>query len=159
MNKKIKNATPVSSEGIAFKSKAEQYAYRWLTELGFKPLYEPEKFVISEGFYPEVLFIDRKKKNGSWATNINRKKVLQATYTPDFIFMYEGVKVIVEVKGIENDVFPLKKKLFRKHLETLDYPVVYIEAFSKRQLMEAIDIMKNYVNKLKEDGKLETSAQ
>ena len=64
-------------------------------------------------------------------------------YTPDFIFMFNGIKVIVEAKGIENDQFPIRKKLFRAYLETLDYPVIYAEIYTKKQLNEFINELKN----------------
>lgn len=64
------------------------------------------------------------------------KALQDITYTPDFTFRYDKYLVIIEVKGIENDQFPLRKKLFRAYLETLDYPVVFAEIFTIKQLNE-----------------------
>jgi len=50
--------------------------------------------------------------------------------------MYGEIKVIIEVKGWENDNFSIKKKMFRMYLDTLPYPVVYAEIFTKKQLLE-----------------------
>ena len=52
--------------------------------------------------------------------------------------------IIIEAKGMENDVFYIKKKLFRKYLESWGKPVLYFELRSKKQLLQAIEIIKNY---------------
>ena len=54
VNKKIRNATQSTSEGITFKSKLERSVYNTLLEKGFEPKYEPITFVIWEGFHPEI---------------------------------------------------------------------------------------------------------
>lgn len=74
-------------------------------------------------------------------------KIREITYTPDITFMIEDLKVIIEVKGFENDVFPLKRKLFRKYLETVDYPVIYAEIFTIKQLREFLSYLKDYKNR------------
>ena len=71
-------------------------------------------------------------------------KVRDITYTPDFIILYNGTMFIIEAKGIENDTFPLKKKLFRRLLESMEMPCVYFEVRTKRELLEAIKIIKSY---------------
>jgi hypothetical protein len=45
---------------------------------------------------------------------------------------------------MENDVFYIKKKLFRKYLESWGRSVLYFELHSKKQLLQAIDIIKSY---------------
>ena len=75
---------------------------------------------------------------------VSTKKIIDITYTPDFCFDYNNLFVIIEAKGIENDVFPIKKKMFRKYLETCKKPVVYFEIYSKKQLLQAIEIIKGY---------------
>lgn len=134
-NRKIKNATPKTVDGIEMKSKAEVMTYETLKAYGFNPKYEEKTFVLEEGFRPTVRFYDLDKTRH---LKLNMDKVRDITYTPDFVFMCNDIEVIVEVKGFQNDVYPVKKKLFRKHLETLDYPVIYVEIHSKRQLKEFI---------------------
>ena len=60
----------------------------------------------------------------------------------------QGIRVFIEVKGIENDVFYIKKKLFRAYLEKCKKEkglnLLYFEIFTKRQLLQAIEIIKNY---------------
>lgn len=139
-NKKIKNATPTTVDGIEMKSKSEVMVYKALKEFGFSPEYEAKTFVIMEGFYPKVPFYDISRTRHN---KLNKKKLLRVTYTPDFTFEYNGILIVIEVKGFQNDVYPLKKKLFRKHLETLDYPVIYAEIHTKRQLREFIQTLKD----------------
>ena len=61
---------------------------------------------------------------------------------------HKGLKIIIEVKGNVNDVFPYKFKMFRKHIESLPDKGDYLifEIFSKKQLLEAIEIIKTYVS-------------
>lgn len=139
-NKKIKNATQTTIGELVFKSKLEAVVYKTLTENGFAPKYESTKYIIWEGGKPTVPFFNKDAKTG--LLKRDTKVLLPITYTPDFEFEYDGILFIIEVKGLENEVFPIKKKLFRKYLETLTQPVVYFEIYSKRQLLEAIEIIK-----------------
>jgi hypothetical protein len=149
-NKKIKNATPEEYNNIKFKSKIEIMAYKTLLQHGFKPEYETHTYTIWEGFRPTVPFFTR---NNSKTTILNLKKLINITYTPDFYIEYEGLKIIIEVKGQVNDVFPYKFKLFRKHIEDLPDKDAYIifEIFTKKQLLECIEIAKKEVVKRKEN--------
>lgn len=143
-NRRIRGATPyVAFDGTPMLSKLETKVYKWLYDLGFEPRYESETFVYWEGPRPTVPFYDLSKSRHN---QLNMKKLVDMKYTPDFTFTYKGIKVIVEAKGIENDQFPIRKKLFRAYLETLDYPVVYAEIYTKRQLLEFIDALKEYQN-------------
>lgn len=142
INKKIKNATQNTYDNIQFKSRLEAVIYKTLKEKGFDPKYEPWKFTIWEGYKPKVSFFDRNSKTGLLKNN--NKKIIDITYTPDFCFDYNDLFVIIEAKGMENDVFYIKKKLFRKYLESWGRPVMYFELHSKKQLLQAIDIIKSY---------------
>lgn len=159
-NKKIRNATQNISGGITFKSKLEKSVYNTLLEQGFEPKYEPITFVIWEGFRPEIPYYDREtdyQRNarlaaigGSSSKMLVRKKakIINVQYTPDFYFKYNDLNVYIEAKGIENDVFYLKKKMFIKHLNDLylekGEKSIYFEVYTKKQLLQAIEIIKNY---------------
>lgn len=140
-NKKILNATPLEYDGITFKSKLEKMTYQTLRENGFPVEYEPKKFIIWEGFKPTVPFYNKDKNTRM--LKLELKKVINTTYTPDFTFRYNGYLVIIESKGMENDLFPLKKKMFRKWLEENEPKSIYFEIYTKRQLLQAIEIIKN----------------
>lgn len=140
-NKKIINASPLEYDGISFKSKLEKMAYQTLKEQGFPVLYEPRKFIIWEGFRPNVPFYN--KDASTRMLKMDSKKVIDISYTPDLMFEYNDHLIIIEMKGFENNTYPLKKKIFRKWLES-NYPnSIYFEIFTKKQLLQAIDIIKN----------------
>ncbi len=140
-NKKIINASPLEYDGISFKSKLEKMAYQTLKEQGFPVLYEPKKFIIWEGFRPNVPFYN--KDTSTRMLKMDSKKVIDISYTPDLMFEYNNHLIIIEMKGFENNTYPLKKKIFRKWLES-NYPnSIYFEIFTKKQLLQAIDIIKN----------------
>lgn len=140
-NKKIKNASPLEYEGISFKSKLEKMAYQTLREHDLPVEYESQKFIIWEGFKPTVPFYNKDLKTRM--LKLETKKIIDISYTPDFIVRYNGYMVILELKGFENNVYPLKKKIFRKWLETNIPKSIYFEIFTKKQLLQAIDIIKN----------------
>lgn len=140
-NKKIVGATPdIAFDGTPMRSKLETNVYKWLYELGIKPKYESETFTYWSGPKPTVPFYDLDKTRHCYK---NMKKLKGMKYTPDFIFYHGNIKVIVEAKGRENDQFPIRKKLFRAYLETLDYPVIYAEIYTKKQLKEFIETLNN----------------
>lgn len=126
-------------DGIQFDSKQEVSVYKHLKEEGFEVLREPVKYIIWEGYRPTVPFYNRSKKTRM--LDLEMSKLRDITYTPDFQFSYAGYTVIIEVKGKENDVFPIKKKLFRKMLESYK-KVLYFELGTIRQLKQAIEIIK-----------------
>lgn len=140
-NKKIKNASPLEYDGISFKSKLEKMAYQTLKENGFTVEYESQKFVIWEGFKPTIPFYNKDKITR--LLKLENKKIINITYTPDFIIRYKEYLVILELKGLENDIFPLKKKMFRKWLEEHEPNSIYFEIYTKKQLLQAIEIIKN----------------
>ena len=145
-NRKVLNATHVEVDGIQMKSKIERTIYLALKELGITPQYEGETFVYWKDRKPKTLFYDRSSKR---QLRLNMKKLISIKYTPDFVFMYDGIKVIIEVKGWENDSFPLRKKLFRGYLDTLPYPVVYAEIFTKKQLLEFMEVLQTKAQEIK----------
>lgn len=137
-NRKIKNARETTFNGITFKSKLEESFYKTLLQAGFSVNYESLKFTIIDGFTPTVPFYNRSK---SRVFRKDMAKVRAITYTPDFTFTYNGILFIIEAKGIENDVFPLKRKLFRRFLESMEMSCMYFEVHTKKELLQVIDII------------------
>lgn len=151
-NKKIINASTQEFGDIQFKSKLEIMIYKTLVEYGFTPKYEEVKFLLWEGFKPSVPFYNKDKKSKD--LKLDNKKLIDITYTPDFTFEYNDTLIIIEAKGFENDVFPVKKKLFRGLLERLSKAgknIIYFEIFTKKQLIQAINIIKNVTESNRED--------
>lgn len=143
-NHKVKNATPLEYNNIQFKSRLEVMIYKTLLQEGFNVQYEPTKYIIWEGFKPNVSFYNKDKKTRM--LKLDNKRLIDITYTPDFVFEYKDITIVIEAKGFENDTFPIKKKLFRKWLENQNSQgnkYIFFEIFTKKQLMQAIDIIKN----------------
>ena len=143
-NKKIKNATKKEYNGIQFKSLLEVMVYKTLLQKGFEPHYEASKYPIWRGFKPEVPCY---KPNKQGVLELQKNKIIDITYTPDFIFMAPDNKtvIIMEIKGFQNDTYPLKEKMFRGYLEDLlhksNQPTMFFQIKNKTQLLEAINII------------------
>ena len=161
MNKKIRNATQSSSKGITFKSQLEKSIYNTLLQQGFEPQYEPTTFTLWEGFEPITPYYDKetdKQKIKRLSDGIDTRtskiliqktgKIVGIRYTPDFYFKYNDLNVYIEAKGIENDVFYIKKKMFIKYLDNLCIEKgersIYFEVYTKKQLLQAVEIIKSY---------------
>lgn len=142
-NKKIKNATKVQYNDILFNSKVELMVYKTLVEKGFSPEYEPHKFTIFEGYKPTVPFYTINKNTKE--LSLNSVKQIAITYTPDFIMRYKEWTIIIEVKGKMNDVYPYKRKMFRKFLEdNTKGNVLFFEVYTKKNVLQMIEIIKSY---------------
>jgi len=168
-NKKIRNATPVKIKGITFKSTTEKMMYRTLVENGITPDYEKYTFLLWEGFSPITPFYDqetpRQQEKRAEQEDPDRKppkilvlksdKVVGIRYTPDFYFRKGDVDIWIEVKGHENDVFYIKKKMFRKFLDDKFLETgqrsMFFEIYTKRQLLQALCIINEYVESIKTD--------
>jgi hypothetical protein len=161
VNKKIKNATKSNLGNLAFKSQLEKSIYNTLLQQGFTPQYEPITFTLWDGFTPITPYYDKetdKQKIKRLSNGINTcpskiliqkvGKVVGIRYTPDFYFNYKGLDVYIEAKGIENDVFYIKKKMFIKYLDDILINTgrrsIYFEVYTKKQLLQAIEIIKDY---------------
>ena len=150
-NAKVINATPCSYNGIDFKSKLEMNIYKAIESEGYVPLYEPITFTIWNGFKPRIPFYKKNKSSRKMA--LENTKIRDITYTPDIIF-YAGTRMIlVEVKpDYENDVFPYKKKLFRRFLETQfegiseEHMPIYVQVGTIKHLKDFIRILKEQYN-------------
>lgn len=147
-NKKVINATPTTSMGVAFKSKLEQKLFKVLQDEGLNPKYEPFKFQIWKGFRPTVPFYERNKRTKHIESN--SKKIIDITYTPDICFTFNKYIVFVECKpdGFTNDVYPYKQKLFRKYMETefIDKNPIFVRVGTIKNLKEFISILRTEYN-------------
>ena len=165
-NKKIRNATICKTGNITFKSQLEKSIYNTLQQLGFNPQYEPKTFVLWDSFIPITPFYDKesdtqqKRRIENGDTNKSKSLVLKTgkivgiRYTPDFYFKYKDLDVYIEAKGIENDVFYIKKKLFRyfldQKLNSTGQHSIFFEIYTKKQLLQAIKIIENYEKPVEE---------
>jgi hypothetical protein len=126
-------------DGIAFRSMLEAFCYSKLKENNIKNDYEKHKYVLLEGFhYPNSSFED----NGKTGYNDKKEhKVRDITYTPDFVDP-KG-RWIIECKGYANDRFPLKWKMFKKHLMEMDDPPMLFVPRNQNQILKTIETILN----------------
>ena len=124
MRKKIrrKKRGPVVSkkvtvDGIKFASGLEAYMYRALKKAKIKAQYEKRSFELQSSFEFNNSSYERQSNGKGDMVNRGNKKVLAIKYTPDF----EGTNFVIECKGRANESFPIRWKLFKKHIAD-NYP-------------------------------------
>lgn len=147
-NKKIKGATLAEYNGIKFKSILECSCYKKLENSGFDFSYESEKITLWDGIKLQntKVYAPKKIKAGKYNKFLEpqTRALLNTTYTPDFIVTKGNYKIYFDVKGKENDIYPIKKKMFLKTLEERNDGINYIffEPHNVRQMLQAIEIIK-----------------
>lgn len=112
-NKKVRNATHQVFDGIEFKSKLEVSCYKILKEAEIPFEYESMKILLHKGFHlaDNVHFYKPKKKCLGNALHQWSRKILDITYTPDFVVKSKTYLILIDVKGYRNDVYGYKLKL------------------------------------------------
>ena len=122
-----------------FKSSIEKYCSDSLRESGIAFSYEEQQFVLMESFrFPHKYFkMTAKKKEMSDRTNSVQQPI---RYTPDFVG--KDSKWIIETKGYANESFPLRWKLFKKHLKDNNHHYVLFMPRNKTQVDEVIELIK-----------------
>lgn len=150
INRKIKGTQAVTYDDIPFKSQLERSCYRKIKELGLDATYEAEKIILWEGLKLDKvsLHAPKKIKTGKYEKDLHKqtRTLMKITYTPDFIIMKGKHKVYIDVKGMENDVYPMKKKMFLKVLEERvdDFIYHFFEPHSVRQMVQTINTISTY---------------
>lgn len=153
VNKKILGTKKVTYKDIKFKSKLESTCYKKLeeaainTDYSFDFYYEPEKIILWEGFKPSNIKIYAPNSSKYHVGNMSEqtKKTLNITYTPDFLVIKGDYRIYFDVKGMPNDTYPIKKKMFLKVLEqdTSNLKYIFMEPHNVKQINQSIDIIKN----------------
>lgn len=148
INRRVKNANPTEYNGIQFRSKIEVYCYKELEKMGVDFTYEKVKvdlisalaFNRVRAFYP----VNSGKRKGEWQEVFKMNK---KSYTPDFVINYRNYYIVIEVKGMMNDDFPTKRKLFLAYLEeefgNIDIKPIYLEPHNNKQVNLCIEFIKN----------------
>ena len=105
-------------------------------------------------FYDRETDVQQKKrievlgKRSSKGLRLCNGLIQPITYTPDIYVKYKDLDIWIECKGFTNDVFPYKKKMFRKLLDNIyintGQKSIYFEIYTKKQLLQAIEIIKSY---------------
>ena len=133
---KVKNAKKSSYKGLDFKSNLELHCYKKLEEAKVPVKYEKKTFTIFPAMvYPLACY------EGTTKRLYNKgSKIRPITYTPDFVDP-KG-KFIIETKGYANESFPLRWKLFKKHLKDNNYHYVLFMSRNKKQVDEVVELIK-----------------
>lgn len=147
-NKKILGATSIVYNGIRFRSILECSCYKKLEAAKLNFSYESETFILWKGVKPQniLIYAPRKIKPGKYGKTLElqTRALLKITYTPDFIVNKGNYKIYFDVKGKENDTYPIKKKMFLKYLDGIndDKHYIFFEPHSVKQMLQAIEIIK-----------------
>lgn len=109
-------------DGIKFASGLEVYMYKVLKEARIVAEYEPTSYTLLNGFDYEGICFEKQANGKGEYKDRGCKKILPIKYKPDFV----GRDFIIECKGRANESFPLRWKLFKKHLVDNNlYPRLY----------------------------------
>lgn len=144
-NKKVRNATRVECDGIKFRSKLEVFAYKHLKANGLDFRYEEFTSVLLSKFTNNVRLFEPNREKDLKEYDVSYNAM---TYTPDFVYENSDLLIVIETKGRPNEQYPLKKKLFLHKIGlTGNKQVIFIEPHTQKQVLQAIDIIKNLIKK------------
>ena len=133
---KVKNAKKSTYDGKNFQSNLELYCYKQLKEAKIKVKYEEKTFIIFPAMvYPLACYEGTPKKLYNKGS-----KIRPITYTPDFVD--PNGKFIIETKGYANESFPLRWKLFKKHLKDNNHHYMLFMPRNKKQVDEVVELIK-----------------
>ena len=129
----------VTVDGIKFASGLEAYMYKALKKARIKAQYEQRSFELIPPFEFKNLSYERQSNGKGDMVNRGNKKVLAIKYTPDF----EGTNFVIECKGRANESFPIRWKLFKKHVAD-NYPNMRLYKPQKQsECDDVINLIKN----------------
>jgi len=115
-------AKKVSFDGIQFASGLEKHMYVALKKAKIHAVYEGMTFVLQEHFMFDVDSYERQANGKGDMVNRGQKKIQNIKYTPDFV----SDSFIIECKGRANESFPIRWKMFKKHVkENLKHVTLY----------------------------------
>jgi hypothetical protein len=130
-------AKKVTVDGIQFASGLEKYMYLALKKAKIKSKYEGETYVIQEGFEFNQSCYEKQSNGKGEYKNRGNKKILPVKYTPDFI----GKGFIIECKGRANESFPMRWKMFKKHVKENMPSVTLYKPQNQKDCDETINLI------------------
>ena len=132
----------VTFDGIQFASGLEKYMYIALKKAKIHAVYEGMTFILQEHFMFDTDSYERQANGKGQMINRGQKKIQNIKYTPDFV----SDSFIIECKGRANESFPIRWKMFKKHVkEHLKHVTLY-----KPQNQKECDLVVNLIiNKIK----------
>ena len=130
-------AKKVSFDGINFASGLEKYMYMALKKAKISALYEGAVFELQEGFMFDVDSYERQGNGKGDMVNRGQKKILNIKYTPDFV----SDSFIIECKGRANESFPLRWKMFKKHVKEQIPHVTLYKPQNQKECDEVVELI------------------
>jgi hypothetical protein len=145
--KRLKNKGPVrakkvSLDGITFSSGLELYMYKALKEARIFAMYEGATYELQEEFMFDIDCYERQGNGKGDMVNRGQKKILNIKYTPDFV----APTFIIECKGRANESFPIRWKMFKKHVKECIPHVILYKPQNQKECDKVIElIIKNKI--------------
>ena len=133
-------AKKVTYDGITFASGLEKYMYMALKKNKIKAVYEGKTFVLQEGFMFENERYERQSNGKGDMVNRGSKKILPIKYTPDFV----SDSFIIECKGRANESFPIRWKMFKKHVKENLPSVTLYKPQNQKECEQVIELIKKH---------------
>ena len=130
-------ARKVEYDGHNFASGLEKYMYLALKEAKIKAIYEGQTYELFESFIFENESYERQANGKGEFKNRGCKKILNIKYTPDFV----ADKFIIECKGRANESFPLRWKMFKKHVKVNLKHVTLYKPQNQKECDEVIKLI------------------
>jgi len=127
----------VTVDGIKFASGLEKYMYLALKKANIKAAYEGQTYEVFESFIFENESYERQANGKGEFKNRGCKKILNIKYTPDFV----ADKFIIECKGRANESFPLRWKMFKKHVKVNLKHVTLYKPQNQKECDEVIKLI------------------
>ena len=146
MRKFRRKRGPVTSkkvvyDGITFASGLEKYMYIALKEAGIKAEYEGKTYTVQEGFMFNNESYERQSNGKGDMINRGNKNILPIKYTPDFI----SDSFIIECKGRANESFPIRWKMFKKHVNTYLPRVTLYKPQNQKECDKIVELILNKI--------------
>ena len=131
----------VTYDGIKFASGLEKYMYIALKNANIHAEYEGATFVLQEDFKFEIDSYERQANGKGEMVNRGQKKIQNIKYTPDFV----SDSFIIECKGRANETFPLRWKMFKKHVKEHLKHVTLYKPQNQKECDQVIELITNKI--------------
>ena len=102
----------ITVDGIRFASGLEAYMYKALKTFKIRAEYEGKTFTLVDEFTFTENAYERCANGKGEFKDRGGKRIQSIKYTPDFV----GDGFIIECKGRANESFPIRWKMFKKHV-------------------------------------------
>ena len=133
----------VTYDGIKFASGLEKYMYQVLKSFKIHAVYEGATFVLQEDFIFDIDSYERQANGKGDMVNRGQKKIQNIKYTPDFV----SDSFIIECKGRANESFPIRWKMFKKHVKEHHSHVTLYKPQNQKECDQVVGlIIKNKLN-------------